>query len=237
MNTIDILSIVSIAFFGSFGHCVGMCGGIVIAYSSAKIDNTFSKMSELFAHLSYNFGRVFTYIILGAMFGFLGGVVTLGHVSNGILYIVSGLLMILVGLSLVGKIKFLYYLEHSLGQTKLYKDTFSKVLKDKSYYSFFLLGVLNGFIPCGFVYFFAISAASSGSAIDGMIIMAIFGISTIFALLSVGLVVGFRNNNFKFRDVFQRLASILVIAYGIYMVYSGYIFITDSSSSLLNCHS
>nr|WP_252981640.1 sulfite exporter TauE/SafE family protein [Aliarcobacter butzleri] len=43
MEAISIITIISIAFLGSFGHCVGMCGGIVIAYSSTKIKNEYSK--------------------------------------------------------------------------------------------------------------------------------------------------------------------------------------------------
>jgi sulfite exporter TauE/SafE len=235
MNNIDIISIISIAFLGSFGHCIGMCGGIVIAYTSTKIDNTFSKTRQVFSHLSYNIGRVFTYVLLGSIFGFLGGVLTLDHIANGILYIISGILMVLVGLSLIGKIRFLTSIEYSIGKSKLYKEAFQKLLKDKSYISFFYLGILNGFIPCGFVYFFAISAASSGSALSGAIIMFIFGLSTILALFMVGMIVGFQRD-MKYRDIFQKISAILVIAYGFYTMYNGYIFIVDDSSSLLNCH-
>jgi sulfite exporter TauE/SafE len=236
MNSIDILSIMSIAFLGSFGHCIGMCGGIVIAYSSIKIDSSFSKIKEIFAHLSYSFGRVFTYTILGAIFGFLGGVLTLNHTANGILYLISGLLMLLIGLSLFGKIKFLVSIEHSIGNTKWYKNSFKKIMQDKSYYSFFVLGVLNGLIPCGFVYFFAISAASSGSVVLGAMTMFIFGISTILALLITGMLVGFQKR-LKYRELLQKISAILVIAYGIYTMYNGYTFIINDSSSLLNCHS
>jgi sulfite exporter TauE/SafE len=235
MSNIDIISIISIAFLGSFGHCIGMCGGIVIAYTSTKIDNTFSKTRQVFSHFSYNIGRVFTYVLLGSIFGFLGGVLTLNHIANGILYIISGILMVLVGLSLIGKIRFLTSIEYSIGKSKLYKEAFQKLLKDKSYISFFYLGILNGFIPCGFVYFFAISAASSGSVLSGAIIMLIFGLSTILALFMVGMIVGFQRD-MKYRDIFQKISAILVIAYGLYTIYNGYIFIIDDSSSLLNCH-
>jgi sulfite exporter TauE/SafE len=74
METVNILTIISIAFLGSFGHCIGMCGGIVVAYSTIKIEPSSSKVSKSIAHLLYSFGRVLTYSILGAMFGALGGV-------------------------------------------------------------------------------------------------------------------------------------------------------------------
>ena len=52
MEAIDFLSIATIAFLGSFGHCVGMCGGIVIAYSSTKVEQGWSKTEQSFSHLS-----------------------------------------------------------------------------------------------------------------------------------------------------------------------------------------
>ena len=54
MNSIDYTLIISIAFLGSFGHCVGMCGGIVIAYSAKKINNSCTKTHQAISHLLYS---------------------------------------------------------------------------------------------------------------------------------------------------------------------------------------
>ena len=74
MGNLDLIIILTTAFLGSVGHCIGMCGGIVIAYSSSKIDQQTSYWQQTFSHLAYNFGRVTTYTILGALFGFAGKV-------------------------------------------------------------------------------------------------------------------------------------------------------------------
>ena len=235
METISILSIVTIAFLGSFGHCVGMCGGIVIAYSSTKIKSDWTKKIQAIAHLLYSFGRVTTYTILGALFGLVGGVVTFDNLTSGIFLIITGLMMVLVGLSLMGKIKFLTILEHSCSKSPLYQSTFKSLLGSQSLFSFYLLGMLNGLLPCGFVYVFAITAASTGSALWGAFVMLIFGLSTIPALFSLGFFVGlFKQSNM--RDLFIKLASILVIAFGIYIAYLGYEYLTDPTKSILSCH-
>jgi len=101
MDSINLLTIVTIAFLGSFGHCIGMCGGIVLAYSTIKIEPASSKVSKTVAHLLYNFGRVLTYTILGALFGAIGGVATFSNTANGTLLIIAGIAMILAGLSLI----------------------------------------------------------------------------------------------------------------------------------------
>jgi len=122
MDSINLLTIVSIAFLGSFGHCVGMCGGIVLAYSTIKIEPASSKVSKTIAHLLYNFGRVLTYTVLGAIFGAIGGVATFSNKANGVLLIIAGVAMILAGLSLMGKIKFLTVIEHSISSSNFYKN-------------------------------------------------------------------------------------------------------------------
>lgn len=221
METIDILTIISIAFLGSFGHCIGMCGGIVFAYSSIKIEPKSSKVSQSIAHLLYSFGRVSTYSILGLIFGSLGQVVRFSEYSNGILLIGAGFVMILAGLSLMGKLKFLTLVEHSFSSSVLYKKTFKKILNSKSNGSFFSLGMLNGLLPCGFVYFFAITAASTADPLYGALVMFIFGISTIPAMFSLGFLASLAQAT-SFRNMMMSLSSIIVILYGVFTVYNGY---------------
>ena len=234
MGGIDILAVMLAAFLGSFGHCLGMCGGIVIAYSSAKIDKNWSKTHEIIAHLLYSFGRITTYVTLGAVFGAVGGVAMVNGYATGVLTIIAGIFMILAGLSLIGRVKFLTRLEHSFSGSNWYKSAFRYILRDKSLYSFYLLGLLNGLLPCGLVYFFAVEAASTGSPLWGAFVMFIFGISTIPALLGLGLFTSLFTKS-DIRKVMINLASIVVVVYGLYTVYRGYDFIKRPDKSLLNC--
>ena len=234
MEAINIVSIITIAFLGSFGHCIGMCGGIIIAYSSTKIEDNWSKPKQATAHLLYSLGRVFTYVILGAMFGFLGGVAMFNNIANGSLLILAGIFMILAGLSLSGQIKFLTIIEHSVSNASWYKKLFRELLKTKSLTSFFILGMLNGLLPCGLVYFFAVTAASTASAFYGALVMLIFGLSTIPALFSLGFFVGLYKNT-KFRNIMIRLAAVSVIIFGAYTAYQGYEYIRYPHKTISEC--
>lgn len=235
METVNILTIISIAFLGSFGHCIGMCGGIVVAYSTIKIDPKSSKVSQSVAHLLYSFGRVLTYTVLGAMFGALGGVVLFSNNANGGLLIFAGIVMILAGLSLMGKIKFLTLIEHSFSSSPFYKDAFKAVLNSKSNLSFFLLGMLNGLLPCGFVYFFAITAASTADPFYGALVMFIFGVSTIPAMFGVGFLSSLASAT-SFRNMMMSLSSVAVILYGGFTIYNGYEYISNPQKTLRDCH-
>jgi sulfite exporter TauE/SafE len=211
-----------------------MCGGIAIAYSSTKIDPTTKKSLQTLYHLLYSFGRVTTYTLLGVVFGFVGGVATFTNTTNAILLFIAGVAMILSGLSLLGKFEFLTLIEHSFSKSRWYQNYFSLLISSKSPLSFYLLGVLNGLLPCGFVYFFAIAAASSGSALWGGVTMFIFGISTIPAMFSLSFFVGFMKNT-TFRGVMLKLASIAVILFGIYTLYRGYNFAFNPDAKILDC--
>ena len=235
METIDFLTIISIAFIGSFGHCIGMCGGIVIAYSSTKIDTTWEKTHQTIAHILYSLGRVTTYIFFGALFGWIGSVMSFSNIANGVLLIIAGIIMLLVGLSLSGKVKFLTYIEHSIQNSSWYHNNFKELLQSEFLGSFYILGLLNGLLPCGLVYFFAITAASTASAVDGAIVMAIFGISTIPAMFSLGFFIGVFKKS-SIRTFMIKLATLGVLIYGGYTIHSGYEYIIDPTKTLLDCH-
>ena len=235
MENIDVLYIMGIAFLGSFGHCIGMCGGIVIAYSGTKIEQKWGKTKQAISHLFYSFGRIVTYMTLGAMFGYIGGVASFNNTANGIMWIVAGVAMILAGLSLLGKIKFLLIIEHSLSKSIWYQQSFKSLLRTQSLLSFFLLGMLNGLLPCGLVYSFAIIATSTGSAFLGALVMLIFGLSTIPALFSLGFFVGIFNQS-SFRNIMIRLAAIAVLLYGVFTIYNGYRYLVEPNRTILECH-
>ena len=234
MDTIDILSIITIAFLGSVGHCIGMCGGIVIAYSSTKIDEKSPRLSQSVMHLIYSFGRITTYTVMGAVFGAIGGVVSFSNVAIAALTILAGVFMVLAGLSIVGRLRFLTRLEHSFSRSGWYQKVFRSVLRSRSLSSFYILGLLNGLLPCGLVYFFAVTAASTGSPLWGAFVMFVFGLSTIPSLFTLGFFAGIFTRS-HLRKTMMNLAAIIVIAYGFYTVYRGYDFIEHPGKSLLNC--
>lgn len=235
METVSIVSIFTIAFLGSFGHCVGMCGGIVIAYSSTKIEQGWSKTKQSVSHILYSLGRVLTYSILGAIFGYVGGVATFSNIASGSLLLLAGVAMLLTGLSLLGKIKFLTVIEHSVSSSSWYQKSFRSLLSNGSLFSFFLLGMLNGLLPCGFVYFFAITAASTANPMYGALVMFIFGIATIPALFSLGFFVGLFKQS-GFRNLMIKIAALLVIVFAVYTLISAYEYLTDPTKTLLQCH-
>lgn len=226
VDTPDLISIITIALLGSLGHCIGMCGGIVLAYTSSKTDEVTPRITQATGHVLYSFGRVTSYVLLGFIAGGLGSMFAVSPLLESALLGFAALLMVLAGLSILGKIPFLSSIEHNLSRFSWYAESFKSLLRSKNIASFYGLGVLNGFLPCGFVYFFLFSAAATGSVLWGGTIMLIFGISTIPAMFSLGYALGFLQQT-HLRKLFIHIAGIAVICFGIYTGFKCYLILSE----------
>jgi sulfite exporter TauE/SafE len=226
MHGIEWWLIISIAFAGSFGHCIGMCGGFIVAYSSTKIDAGMSRWAQLIRHGAYNVGRVSSYVVLGMVFGGIGALISISMEMHGALFIFAGVIMIITALGMFGLSKLIHLLERGFSSNSLFKALFSRLIKSKSIGSFFALGVMNGFFPCGFVFFFAAKAAASASLLEGGLIMAVFGLATVPTLLALGQSVSFFKE-IAFRQTMNRIAALAILIYGLYSVYYGLAYFFD----------
>ena len=221
MQAIDYLAILQFGLLGSLGHCIGMCGGFIVSYTSTKIDPKSSKISQSMYHLLYNSGRVSSYVILGAMFGAFGSLWEATPLMRAILFGVAGVLMILMGFSLAGKLKFLNTFEYGLTEKKWYKRLFTKLITASNIRSFYFLGMLNGFFPCGLVYAALVWAMATGSILGGALVMLIFGLATLPTLFSFGFFVGLLKQ-ISFRNIMVQLAALTIIAYGAWTLFKSY---------------
>lgn len=226
----ESLSLAAIAFFGlltGLGHCIGMCGGIVVAYASAKLDTSQSRRYQFLGHLSYGLGRTTTYALLGLIAGATGSLFSVTPELRAALLILAGLVMIVMGFSLLGKLRFLSSAQQGgVSRTAWYKRTFSRLVKSPSFGSFYGIGLLNGLIPCGPVYAALVMTLPTASALGGAAGMAVFGLATIPALLVLGMMVGFMKR-FHYRDLFSRLAAIAVILFGVFTLFKAWRLLTE----------
>jgi hypothetical protein len=176
-----LLTAISLGFLGSF-HCIGMCGPIALALPMARED----KFNAFAGGIIYNAGRIFTYGVLGMFFGLLGKGFVIGGYQQT-LSITLGII-ILLGLLLPSQYS------SSFGLTKVIAPLISKVksllsnlFKQKGFVSLFLIGLLNGFLPCGLVYLGVAGAIATGDEVKGSLFMMMFGVGTLPAMLFVSL--------------------------------------------------
>ncbi|HLV47040.1 MAG TPA: sulfite exporter TauE/SafE family protein [Flavobacterium sp.] len=160
-------------------HCIGMCGPIAMMLPVSRT-NKVERATQL---MIYHLGRIFTYGFLGGLFGWLGRGLFIAGLQQK-LSIILGVLMIvyvLIPKNKFPKISFLNPLYQLVNKAKKTMGThFQK--KDSS--SFFLIGLLNGFLPCVMVYTALFGATATQNPLNGMLYMMLFGAGTI-PLMSV----------------------------------------------------
>lgn len=202
-----------IGFLGSF-HCVGMCGPIAFALPIGKGSN----FQLVFSRILYNLGRVVTYAFFGAIFGLFGK----GFAFAGLQRYIS----IVLGITIL-----LYYImpgkyKGKLSLTKPYllvsnfvKNSFAKLTKTGSAQSLFLFGIVNGFLPCGFVYVALAGALTTGDFVSGSLFMALFGLGTTPIMLATSLVGKFITGNI--RSKIHKLVPVFAIILAIIFILRG----------------
>lgn len=218
MSVYDLINVAIISFTASFGHCLGMCGGFVIAYN-VRLNNIDASKRYMYIFTYHSF-RIFAYIAIGACFGIFGSIFALSLKTRAFLYFGLGIFLVLIGISLLKKGKLLAFLENDKIFVSIFKPKIKKYMQLSSLKSFGMLGFLNGLIPCGIVYFFGAMAISSGDILDSIMIMLVFGICTMPALFGFSFLSSIASENFKTK--MHYISAILMIAYGIYLSYTGF---------------
>lgn len=195
---------------GSF-HCVGMCGPIALALP--QIGHTTSQ--KVWSRLLYNFGRITTYALLGILLGTFGLGLKLAGWQQSI-SIASGVLIILTVIISNNVI------EKALGHSfrKISGKWMGKLFSQQQYSSLFLIGILNGLLPCGFVYIALIGAVATQNTLQGALFMTLFGLGTLPMMFGVSMVGQFisqqiRNRINQWVPVFAILIGALFILRGL----------------------
>lgn len=178
-------------------HCVSMCGAINLVAST-------SKNKDLKKPILYNLGRLTSYTIIGGVVGLIGSVFKLSPTFQGIIILIAALIMLLMALNMMGLINF--------------SIKFKPLNKFKNSNSY-VIGLLNGFMPCGPLQAMQIYALSTGSILYGALSMFIFCLGTIPLMLFVGILSNVLSN--KGRNIINKISTVLILILSLSMLNRG----------------
>ncbi len=208
-----------------FGHCIGMCGPIIVSMSlNLRTKDTWIP------NLLYHIGRITTYAVLG---GILGGTGSFVRVTSGIaglqkgVMIFTGLMIIIMGLGMSGSISLGRVFGDHYSPKGIINRGFRKLSGVRSTAIYLPTGLLLGLLPCGPVYTALIAASRVGmeiqnplkAVLSGMGLMLFFGIGTIPALLLVARLVSM--GWLRSREMIYKIGALFMIVIGIYFVVEG----------------
>jgi sulfite exporter TauE/SafE len=180
-------------------HCAGMCSPLAMAMTRNK--------PFLLSNILYNSGRIFLYALLGTLAAAFGSILHLSSYQQ-ILSVVLGGIFVLAGFSIRnmripfldnGITAFTYYLKRGFGI----------VSYQKSGYTTFVLGMLNGLLPCGLTYLALSACLILPSTTDGLLFMLLFGLGTWPVMIGSVKLLSYLKNSFSLAKL-SKLALIFV---------------------------
>lgn len=214
---IDFFIIFSIAFLSSFGHCYAMCGGFTLAFM--RLNSSYKNL--FFLTLLYQLSRILAYIFLGILCGIFGNILAINAKIQSFSFFIIGIFMVILGCALIFRGSLLAFFEKNIVLHSLFKFLMQKSMKFKGFKSALILGFSNGFAPCGLVYFFLADSLKRENILESILIMFVFGISTLPAMLFFVKLSQFLSE--FLRTIFNYITYIIIIIYGIRVSYIGFI--------------
>ncbi len=179
-------------------HCVFMCGSINLLAS-------YSGNRSLKRPILYNLGRLVSYTTIGGIVGFLGNVLTINVYVQGVIIIISSLLMLIMAFNMMGLTNFTF-------RFKGFKKMPGKRMP-------FVIGLLNGFVPCGPLQAMQVYALATGSALSGALSMFLFCLGTVPLMLFLGLFSNYLNGSKK--KILNKISVALIIMLSFAMLNRG----------------
>ncbi len=190
-------------------HCAGMCGPLVLAVPVLG-----QGTSRFFSRALYHAGRVSTYIALGVVSGLLGQTLSVAGLQSWLSLIAGA--AIVAGLAASSRIA---SGTPAFKAVRTLKSAFGKILSQRTRRSIFLLGALNGLLPCGLVYVACAGAVATGSIAKGSLFMALFGLGTTPMLVGVTFAAARIQRTLPFR--WNRIAPISALLLALLLVLRG----------------
>lgn len=196
-------------------HCIGMCGGILLAQTTDARGVTGRSKRGLIASAAYNSGRVVSYTAVGALCGALGAVITYTPNIKSMVFTVAGALVLLIGLRMAGILPGLRSTETELpGACSLNARTRRRFAGRP-----LIIGLLTGVMPCGALSAMWLCAMSSGSAARGALVMLVFSLGTVPLLFLFGALQSFLPRGWM--KYIVKGSAVLVVTLGLSMLVKG----------------
>ncbi|MBS1493378.1 MAG: sulfite exporter TauE/SafE family protein [Bacteroidetes bacterium] len=210
----EVLAGFLLGLLGSF-HCAVMCGPIALSLPSSNK----TKLNFLLERFSYNIGRVVTYTFFGTIFGFFGERIFMAGFQQIISVAIGIVIIFYLIRPYINKSKNVFIIESGKSKLSVFKNIFAKFYSKNSKASLFGIGVLNGFLPCGFVYIALTGAVALRTPAGGALFMAFFGIGTLPMMLGISMSKNFVSVNI--RRKINKLSPAIALLFALIFILRG----------------
>lgn len=168
--------------FASAFHCMVMCGPIALALPLNR-KNSITMIKGISVN---QLGRVLTYVALGAIFGIFGFQLPLIH-GFQIATILTGIAFLIV----IWRPNWIRKLEWQPGFfSRFRQQKMGSLLKNKTNFNLFFLGILNGLLPCALILVALGISITQGNPVKGAQFMLGYGLGSVPGISMVAFLGG-----------------------------------------------
>jgi len=195
-------------------HCVGMCGPIALSLPVHQ----YTEWKKTAGILLYNLGRIFSYGIFGIIFGFIGQSLYFANFQQYFSIVMGSIILIFI-LNNYFNFNFFAGNKFQLRFIQNLKSKLSIFLQKRKIKYLFVIGILNGFLPCGMVYMALAASAATGSFFTSTLFMLAFGVGTaplMYAVVYLGKYI----SNF-YRSLLQKSVPVLLTLMALLLIVRG----------------
>lgn len=230
----SLFTVLLVGLTAGVSTCMALVGGLVLGISAryAEIHPETTRSQKFKPHIFFNLGRLVSYALLGGLIGYVGSILRLSSLILGLLTIVIGVVMFFLGLKLVDIFPRLSGKGITLpkGISKMFG--LHNEIKEYSHRGSFITGALTFFLPCGFTQAMQLYAVSTGSFLQGALIMFLFALGTMPGLLGIGGLTSVIKGAFS--RYFFKFSGLVVIFLALWNISSGYNLTGFTLSSLFS---
>ncbi len=202
-------------------HCIAMCGGINLSQCIGQESGKKGGFAAFRPAFLYNLGRVISYTGIGFILGCVGmfagsaSGAGLSPLFQGILKMVAGVFMVIMGINMLGIFPGLRCFTLRMPKFLAVKVNQEKAKSHQP----FVVGLLNGLMPCGPLQSMQIVALASGNPIAGALSMLAFSLGTMPLMLGLGSFVTMLGKRFSAKVM--ETGAVLVVVLGLAMLSQG----------------
>lgn len=205
-------------------HCVSMCGPMVVGYALKGTEGK-SLAHKVVPNLAYQGAKITSYILVGLLLGTIGSAFNLDALRPYVMF-VAGAFMVIIALGMTGRFPWAArltpappkFLITALSRTRRKANEDAKE-GHSSLATPVTLGLLTGLFPCAPLMSAQLTAAASGSALNGALVMFAFGLGTAPLMLGFGTASSLLPARLKERVML--LLAVVVLVFGLVYINRG----------------
>jgi sulfite exporter TauE/SafE len=149
------------------------------------------------------------------MTGFAGWLLPFSRFQHA-LSITLGATLLFVACTGIGNIRIAFLSKPLIALSAFTKKTFAVLLHTKTFLSTFLLGMLNGLLPCGLTFIALTYCLTLSDPLGGFKYMILFGIGTLPAMLGATVLLKYVVDKFNFS--LRRITTIMLFISGCILI-------------------